>query len=143
MTDIEQRLNNWRLCFKDKPHYKRTASLEGNYKPPPVWEAPSIKIPIDLNDALVIEKAVTALPDKHKMVLVVSTMYPYLLINSAFYKTCHIIGISRRPEVFDDYLKKSKIMLANILHSRESERTLTKNIAAQLLNDATECQMVG
>ncbi len=117
MTDIEARLNNWQAWGKDKLHYQKCKSLEGNYKPPPVWEAPHLRTEIDLKDALEIERAVIKLPEKHKMVLVTAYMYKHLLINGRFNKTCNIIGISRKAEVFDDYLAKAKLMVENILRN--------------------------
>ena len=113
--DIEARLDNWQQWGKDRAQYQKTKSLEGNYKAPPVWESPALRAEIDVNDALKIERAVIHLPEKYKMVLVVSKMYPYLLINSNFARTCTIIGISRKAEVFDDFLTKSKLMLCNLL----------------------------
>jgi hypothetical protein len=118
MIDIEARLRNWQAWGKDKPHYQRCKSLEGNYKAPPVWEAPKLKSEVDIKDALIIERCVIKLPEKNKMVLVVDVMYPHLLINERFAKTCTIIGISRKTEVFSDYLKQSKIMLRNLLTQR-------------------------
>jgi len=115
MTDLEPRLINWKLVFKDKPQYQRAKSLEGNYKAPPVWEAPALKHTPDLNDAILIEKMVIQLPEKHKMVLVTQYMYPYLLINSGFAKTCTKIGISRKSEVFEEYLAQSKNIILNLL----------------------------
>ena len=119
-NQIESRLNNWQAWGIDKPHYQRCKSLEGNYKAPPVWEAPALRTEIDLNDALKIERCVIQLPQKHKMVLVTQYMYKYLLINERFNVTCNKIGISRKHEVFDDYLAKSKDMLANLLRKSES-----------------------
>jgi hypothetical protein len=125
---IDNRLENWRICFKDKPQYNKTKSLEGNFKETEKrtdelgneiegYDAPTQSKPVlDLNDALRIERAVIKLPDKHKLVLVCNYMYPYLLTNNRFPKTCTIIGISRKAEVFDDFLKKSKTMLENILN---------------------------
>lgn len=120
MIDIEARLNNWQSWGKDRAHYKRCMSLEGNYKAPPVWEAPPLKTHIDINDAKILEDSIITLPKKYKEVLVVQYMYPYLLINERFAKTCTIIGISRKSEVWNDYLKQSKLILANLLHNKQS-----------------------
>lgn len=122
---IESRLENWRICFKDKPQYNKTKSLEGNYKEPEQskedkelegYDAPTTARPVlDINDAIKVERAVTRLPLKFKMVLVCEYMYPYLLTNNRFPKTCTIIGISRKAEVFEDYLKRAKLMVENNL----------------------------
>jgi hypothetical protein len=128
-NDLELRINNWRLVFKDKPQYRKAGSLEGNYvekltkeqeeelkKQSQVFERRATPRPsLDLNDAIQVERAVISIPMKHKMVLTVSVMYPYLLYNDNFYKTCRIIGISRKTEVFDHFLQQSKHMLENIL----------------------------
>lgn len=123
---IENRLENWRICFKDKPQYHKTKSLEGNYKEPPQtkeegeqegYDAPTQAKPVlDINDAIKVERAVVSLPLKHKLVLVCNYMYPYLLTNNRFTKTCTVIGISRKAEVFDDYLKKAMLMVENKLN---------------------------
>lgn len=118
--DIEPRLINWQAWGIDKPQYKRCKSLEGNYKAPPVWEPPALRAEIDLNDALKIERCIIQLPLKHKMVITVSYMYKYLLINERFNRTCNIIGISRKHEVWEEYLKQSQHMVENLLHKSES-----------------------
>lgn len=136
-ADIEPRLENWRQWGKDRPQYHKTRSLEGNYKAPPVWESPALRAEIDVNDALKIECAIILLPEKYKMVLVVSKMYPYLLINSNFAKTCKIIGISRKAEVFDDFLLKSKLMLINLLRKADTTRIVGINSVVQSLTVQT------
>lgn len=126
--DIEARIENWRICFKDNHHSFKTGSLEGNYREPQITKEMlelvkdevfenkvTAKRTIDINDAIKVERAVIALPIKYKMVLVVDTMYHYLLNGSHFRKTCKIIGISIDSAVFDDYLKKAKIMIENSL----------------------------
>jgi hypothetical protein len=113
--NIDERLNNWQSWGKDKAHYQRCMSLEGNYKPPPVWHAPALKVEVDINDAKLVENSVITLPKKYKEVIVVQYMYPYLLINERFNKTCNIIGISRKADVWNDFLKQSKIILQNLL----------------------------
>ena len=131
MTDIDSRLENWRICLKDTAKYNKAMSLEGNYKEAPLtkeqkeyleqtgqtFEAKTRAKPVkDLKDAFIVERAVIHLPEKHKLVLVCNYMYSYLLINGIYNKTCNAIGISRKAEVFDDYLKKAKLMVENNLH---------------------------
>ena len=128
--NIDARIENWRLYFKDRPRISKIGSLESNYKEPPVTKEMldalkdqvfevklSVRPSIDVNDAIKVEKAIIKLPMKYKMVLVVNEMYPYYLHGSNFRKTCKTIGISIDNTVFDSYLLKSKIMLENILQS--------------------------
>lgn len=130
MSDIEARLENWRICLKDTAKYSKAMSLEGNYKEPPLTKeqkdileksgqtfesAPNARAVKDLKDAFIVERAVIKLPHKHGLVLVCDYMYSYLLINGKFNRTCNAIGISRKPEVFADYLSQAKIMLRNLL----------------------------
>ena len=133
MSDIEARLDNWRICLKDTAKYSKAMSLEGNYKEPPLTKeqkdileksgqtfesAPNAKAVKDLKDAAIVESAIIQLygeSRKHCLVLVCDYMYSYLLINGKFNKLCNRIGISRKPEVFADYLSQAKIMLKNIL----------------------------
>jgi hypothetical protein len=113
--DLEARLLNWQAWGKDRAKYQRCLSLEGNYKPPPVWHAPALKVEVDIIDAKLVEDYIITLPKKYKEVLVVQYMYPYLLINERFNDTCNIIGISRKSHVWNDFLKQSKIILQNLL----------------------------
>lgn len=134
-NDLEERLNNWKACYKDKPQYNRAKSLEGGYSEPvitkeilkqlekqglsqEVFERPIPRIRADSIDAKLVEEAVIKLPLKHKLVLVCQYMYPYLLINNGFNRVCHKIGISRKAEVFDDYLKQAKHMVENLLQNK-------------------------
>jgi hypothetical protein len=112
--DLESRLLNWQSWGKDRAHYQRCMSLEGNYKPE-FPHPPKLKADVDIIDAKLVEDNVITLPKKYKEVLVVQYMYPYLLINERFNKTCNIIGISRKSEVWNDFLKQSKIILQNLL----------------------------
>jgi hypothetical protein len=118
MTDIEALLLNWQAWGKDKAKYQRCMSLEGNYKPPPIWHAPALKVEVDINSAKALEDLIITLPKKYKEVLAVQYMYSYLLINERFAKTCTIIGISRKAEVWDDYVKQAKIILMNLLTNK-------------------------
>lgn len=126
--NIDNRIENWRLCFKDSPRNLKTGSLESNYKQPTVtkeiiealknevFEVKVATIPfLDINDAIKVEGAVIQLPKKHKLVLVCQTMYPYLLNGGNFRKTCKIIGISIDNTIFDAFLLESKIKLEILL----------------------------
>jgi hypothetical protein len=125
---IDERIDNWRRCFKDRPRNYKTGSLEGNYKEPPVtaeilevlkgqvFEKVTVsRQTIDLNDAILVEQAVISLPLKNKLVLVCNEMYPYLLNGSHFRRTCKAIGISINNDAYDNYLKNAKLMLDDIL----------------------------
>ena len=130
MTDIESRLENWRICLKDTAKYNKAMSLEGNYKEPPLTKEQkellektgqtfesktSARAVKDLKDAFIVERAVIHLPKKHGLVLVCDYMYHYLLVNGRFNATCNNIGISRKYEVWEEHLKDAKKMLSNLL----------------------------
>jgi hypothetical protein len=140
MTDLDARLDNWKQCLKDRPHYKRAMSLEGNYKEPPVTKemldilvkqgevfekTAAARLSPNEIDALAIERAVISLPEKHRKVIVHEYMYPHKLHNDWFYKTCKTIGIGRSHDVFNEYLHQSKKMLCNLLHFNETKRILS------------------
>ena len=69
-AEIDKRLVNWERWVKVRPHGWHTAPMfrqaQSNSRQ---WHPPEIKDPVDSLDAVVIEKAVSALPDRHRMAL--------------------------------------------------------------------------
>ena len=69
-AEIDKRLVNWERWVKVRPHGWHTAPMfrqaQSNSRQ---WHPPEIKDPVDSLDAVVIEKAVSALPDKHRIAL--------------------------------------------------------------------------
>ena len=66
-TAIHARLENWRRWVIVRPHGWQTAPMFRMYQSRArQWEAPVIQNPVDTLDAVLIEKAVSALPDKHR-----------------------------------------------------------------------------
>lgn len=105
----KERLQNWKRAFKDHPHYRVTPSLEGRYKCPQCWEEKQIQEPIDINDALLVEKAVINLPDKNKAIIKYNYFTPYI----ALHGWCRKNNI--RPDQFEYELARSIKMIDNIL----------------------------
>ena len=65
---VHERLSNWARWVRVRPHGWQTAPMFRLYQSKArQWEAsPHISTPIDTIDAALIEKAVYALPDKHR-----------------------------------------------------------------------------
>lgn len=75
MRTIEQRLDNWRRCFRLRRQAHETPSKEGEYRSPQRghWTAPGApSMPgsePDYADARIVDAAVSALPLKYNVVL--------------------------------------------------------------------------
>ncbi len=64
---IHARLENWRRWVIVRPHGWQTAPMFRMYQSKArQWEAPVIQNPVDTLDAALMEKAVYALPEKHR-----------------------------------------------------------------------------
>ena len=64
---IHERLENWRRWVIVRPHGWCTHPMFKNFSASKQWESsPHISTPVDTIDAALIEKAVYALPDKHR-----------------------------------------------------------------------------
>ena len=64
---VHERLSNWARWVRVRPHGWQTAPMFRMYQSRArQWEAPVIQNPVDTLDAVLIEKAVSALPDKHR-----------------------------------------------------------------------------
>lgn len=76
----KERLDNWKRAFKDHPHYRVTASLEGRYRSPQCWEEKKVNSIIDTIDALAIERVIIQLPDINKAILKYNYFTPYIAL---------------------------------------------------------------
>ena len=66
-TAIHARLENWARWVRVRPHGWQVAPMFRLYQSKSrQWEAPVIQNPVDTLDAVVVEKAVSALPEKHR-----------------------------------------------------------------------------
>lgn len=64
---IHARLENWRRWVTVRPHGWQTAPMFRMYQSKArQWHAPVIQTPVDTLDAVLVEKAVSALPAKHR-----------------------------------------------------------------------------
>lgn len=64
---IHERLVNWERWVRVRPHGWCTHPMFKNFRASRQWEAsPHIGTPVDTLDAVMIEKAVSALPEKHR-----------------------------------------------------------------------------
>jgi hypothetical protein len=109
----EQRLENWRNWARDHRKYRVTPSLEGRYRPPPSWHPPEPKIFVDILDAIKVEKALVAMPQPYKQVLIYRYIYPFLNFN-AFCRKASI-----HQSKFNEYERRAICMLHNRLMRAE------------------------
>ena len=64
---IHARLENWSRWVRVRPHGWFTHPMFRNFRASKQWEAsPHISTPVDTLDAALMEKAVYALPEKHR-----------------------------------------------------------------------------
>lgn len=64
---IHERLVNWERWVRVRPQGWQTAPMFRMYQSRArQWEAPVIQNPVDTLDAVVVEKAVSVLPEKHR-----------------------------------------------------------------------------
>lgn len=69
-SDIHERLTNWRRYVMPRRALWFTQPMFRQARTPKQWEEDlHIPIPIDTQDGHVIEKAVSALPEKHRTVI--------------------------------------------------------------------------
>lgn len=73
---IHARLENWARWVKVRPHGWQTAPMFRMFQSRArQWEAPVIRDPVNTLDAVVLEKAVSALPEKHRAAIRWSYVY--------------------------------------------------------------------
>ena len=115
--DIDYQLDNWRRHYCDRYAQRVTQSLEGKYRAEAgdvlEQDLPPPSLPVNVKQALQVEKLVIQLPYKNKICLVASKMYPYVLRGNSFYKFCRMIGINHNQ--FEPILQKTKLMIKNNL----------------------------
>ncbi len=64
---MHARLGNWARWVRVRPHGWQTAPMFRMYQSKArQWHAPVIQTPVDTLDAVLVEKAVAALPEKHR-----------------------------------------------------------------------------
>lgn len=105
----KERLDNWKRAFKDHPHYRVTASLEGRYRSPQCWEEKQLKVEINIIDALEVERAVIGLPAINKAILKYNYFTPFIALNGWCRKN------RVRADQFEMELSRSIRMLDNRL----------------------------
>ena len=117
MTGIDYQLDNWRRHYQDRYAKRVTPSLEGRYKPEAgdvlEQDLPPPSLPVNVKQALHIEKLVINLPHKNKLCLVATYMYPFALTNNSFYRFCRVAAI--KPNQYETILQKAKHMIENNL----------------------------
>lgn len=106
---IHARLNNWRRWVIVRPHGWQVAPMFRMYQSKArQWHAPVIQTPIDTLDAVLVEKAVAALPEKHRDAIRWSYVYcgnPVAMARS--------LGVSKQG--LADLVESGRTMLINRL----------------------------
>jgi hypothetical protein len=112
-SSTESRLENWKNWAREHRKYRVTQSLEGRYRAPPMWHPPEAKVFVDILDALKVEKALVAMPQPYKQLLIYRYIYPYL----NFAAFCRKASIHQSK--FSEYERRSICMLHNRLMRAE------------------------
>lgn len=120
LLEVRERLDNWATHYKDRVAQRVTMSLEGRYKGEHS-ETNIIASLVDVNDAIVLEKAIISLPEKQRNII----KYAYLKRISIkdkpytnFNVVCRKLGINQRDYEQED--KKAHYMVKNILNRMQS-----------------------
>ena len=106
---IHARLENWRRWVVVRPHGWQTAPMFRMYQSKArQWEAPIIQNPVDTLDAALMEKAVYALPEKHREAIRWSYVYGRDPVAMA-----RTLGVSKQG--LADLVEAGRTMLRNRL----------------------------
>ena len=106
---IHARLENWSRWVRVRPHGWRTHPMFRHFRSSKQWEAsPHISTPVDTLDAALMEKAVYALPEKHRDA--VRWWYVYRRDPVAMARN---LGVSKQG--LADLVEASRTMLQNRL----------------------------
>ena len=106
---IHERLENWRRWVIVRPHGWQTAPMFRMYQSKSrQWHAPVIQTPVDTLDAVLVEKAVAALPEKHRAA-----------IRWWYVHACNPVAMARALVVskqgLADLVNAGRTMLGNLL----------------------------
>ena len=74
----KERLENWKLAYRNHVSKRATKSLEGRYKSPQHWDVKEVLPLINLLDAHEVESAWLGMPDHNKAILKYSYFTPFI-----------------------------------------------------------------
>jgi hypothetical protein len=119
--DIEHRILNWSYCVRDRNIVPISCkSLESNFKAPPMYDYPSLRVEPDINDAIKVEKTLTAptFPKQSMAIIVYAHVYPRLNFYAALRKINRFkVHSVVNKHNFDEHLRKAHLILENrLLH---------------------------
>ena len=104
---IHARLENWRRWVTVRPHGWQVAPMFKMYQSKAMqWEAPVIQNPINTLDAVLVEKAVSALPEKHRA----AVRWSYVFAGNPV-AMARTLGVSKQG--LADLVDAGRTMLAN------------------------------
>jgi hypothetical protein len=116
--DLEQRIINWSMWAKSGKNPPTSCrSLESRYKSPQCWHAEQARMPIDILDAVEVEKAIIKLPRQQLNIIV----YAYIRSGYDFHAFCsknriHGTKLVSKAEQFKIDQLRAETMLKNILY---------------------------
>lgn len=106
---IHERLENWRRWVTVRPHGWQTAPMFRMYQSKArQWEVPVIQAPVNMLDAVLVEKTVSALPDKARAALRWSYVHAGNPAGMA-----RMLGVSKQG--LADLVNSARSMLQNML----------------------------
>ncbi len=106
------RLDNWKRCvMSGRFGTGRCMSLEGRYRPPPMYDYPTLRADPDLKDGYRVESVIVGItfPKKYREMLKFAYLYP----GYDFRSQCRKIGIRATTEIYESTLRMAQLMVHN------------------------------
>lgn len=123
--EFERKLFNWAAWARDRQIIPVSCkSLESQYKSPPIWYYPELRVEVDLNSALEIERILVGqtFPKAHMIAIVYAHVYPWRDLRGALRRINKFNPPSYVKEhTFEDFLKDSTRILFNRLKACNPE----------------------
>lgn len=127
---MQERLYNWQLWAKTSLKAPVSCrSLESYYKCPQIWHPEAPRMPIDILDAIEVEKAIIKLPRTYLNLIV----YSYIRPGYNFHAFCAKNRIrgnreTDKNEQFNIELARAETMLKNILNKNDKSIDRNKTV---------------
>lgn len=102
-NDLENRLRNWAAWARDRQSFSHCASLEHRYKSPQHWYPEEPKTPVDILDAIALQKVIAGLGHDYAWALTFAYCYPgydrwKAAAKCRVYRPERLIKLQRRAE---------------------------------------------
>jgi hypothetical protein len=120
--EVDTRLREWaRWASAKRTVSALLCSAERAYRSPQVWDRPEPRIPVILHQALVVERAVNAMPAIERLIICM-----WYIGRASHRQICNKLRMS--DALFAGRLRYSRLMVRNILRYQENERIVPPTI---------------